>query len=583
VVGHRVAVATIAVPRTEGGVARPDVAQAQRLATAHLPAVLHYASLLLAYPLLLWLGRNTWFRHDEWRIIAGHTGAGSQPWDIFAPLDVHWSTAVVLFYRGVGAVAGASSYLPYLALSLLVHVAAAHLLWRVLRRCGADAWVSALLVAAFLVLGAGWEALYWVLALTFTVPLATALGALLLADRDELQPRHRAGIAALTLLGVMSGGAGVALLVVPALVAARRRGVAHGVSVVMPAVAVYALWLALAGSDILNHPGSASAGMLDTVGRFVWDGMAGSMATLLGPAALGAAAFVGLLAWMVVRLARRARGGLPAPAVACAAGAVAMFLLTAMGRANGETANTSHYLYAGAALLLPAAGLAVTDLVRRLRIPRLVVVAGLGVVVAHSAALLVSQAATVTAEDQRSRDLLLAAAKLSADGTALPASVPEPQLAWAVTAADVARLRDQGVLPPPPTIGRADAAELWLRLHVEVSATPVAAAVTPPRVLAVSGGATLSPVDSATGCSTASGGGWDGFTVSVAYPGPGALRVTAVTPVALKVYLHGSLDAPADEAARLLVPNGQTWAVDDTASASTLILHVSAGTVRLCG
>lgn len=584
-VGHRVAVATIAVPRAVPNVAGSRVARARLVNTARLPAQLHYASLLLAYPLLLWLGRNTWFRLDEWRIVLGHTGAGSQPWDVFAPFDIHWSTAVVLFYRGVGAVAGASTYLPYLALTLAVHVLAAHLLWRVLQRCGADAWVSTLLVAAFLVLGAGWEALYWVLALTFTVPLATALGAVLLADRGELRHRHRAGIAALTLLGVMSGGAGVATLVIPALAAAQRGGVRRGLSVVAPAAAVYAVWFTLAGSGILDHPGTASAGLAGTAARFVWDGLAGSMATLLGPAQLGGAAMLGLLAWMAVRQyrARRARaGGLPAPVIACGAGAAAVFLLTALGRANGGSPAFSYYLYAGTGLLLPAAAVALTDLVRRLRVPRAVVIAGLGVVVGHCTALLVSSAAAVTAADQHSRDLLLTASRLSAGGTALPGSVPEPVLAWAVTAADVALLRTAGALPPPATLDPAVAAEVWLRLHVEVSDAPVAGATTPAQVLQpIGGGATLS-APTIDGCTTATGSARDGFTLPVHYPAPGALRVTAITPVALKVYLHGTLDAPVDEAARLLLPPGQTRAVVDTAPASTLILHVSAGTVRLC-
>jgi hypothetical protein len=98
-------------------------------------------------------------------------------------------------------------------------------------------------------------------------------------------------------------------------------------------------------------------------------------------------------------------------------------------------------------------------------------------------------------------------------------------------------------------------------------------------VLAVRG-ATLT--EQGDGCTVATGGAAEGFTVQVAYAGPGALRVTAITPVALKVYLRGTLASPDDEAARLLLPPGQTRAVDDTEPASTLILHVSAGTVRLC-
>jgi len=563
-----------------------------------LAARVHYATLLLAYPLLLWLGRSTFFRHDEWRIVLGHTGAGSQPWDVFAPFDIHWSTAVVLIYRAVGAVAGSSSYLPYLGVSLAVHVVASHLLWRVLLRCGADRWIATGLVAAFLVLGAGWEALYWVLSLTSTLPLALVLGAALIADRAArggraggLQPaeegagrgriclprlgaRLSAPVTMLTLLAVMSGGPGVAMLVIPALVGLQRGGPRRAVSLVAPAAGVYVLWLALAGSAILHHPGTTSGG--GAVAGFVWDGLTASMATMLGPAALGVAALLGLGAWMAVRAHARA---LPPLIPACAVGAVAVFALTALGRGNGGDATTSHYLYAGIGLLLPGAALALTDLVRRLRLPRTALLAGLGVVVAHSGAMLALDADALTHDDQASRSLLLAAARLSQDGTALPDSVPEPILGWAVSTADVERLRAQDVLVPPAALDPAVAAEVSLRIHVAVSATRIAGAGEAPQVSGIDGG-TLSTAPA--GCVVAAPSSANGFTVSVAYAQPGALHVEAVTPTLLQVYLRGTPQAPADEAAKVLIAPGDAQWVDAALPGTTLVLRVPTGSVRLC-
>jgi hypothetical protein len=573
-VGQRAVSMGTAVQVRPGAAARTTAVR-RGLDHAALATRVHYATLLLAYPLLLWLGRLTFFRHDEWRIVLGHTGAGSQPWDVFAPFDIHWSTAVVLVYRAVGAVVGSGSYLPYLGVALAVHVAAAHLLWRVLLRCGAERWVATLLVAAFLVLGAGWEALYWVLALTSTLPLALTLGAVLVCDRPGApRRRDRAVVAALTVLAVMSGGPGVAMLVAPALVGLQRGGVRRAVGLVAPAAAVYALWLVLAGSAILGHPGAASNGVAGTVAGFVWDGLTASMATLLGPPALGAVALAALGAWMAVRARARA---LPAPVPACATAAVAVFALTALGRGNGGDATTSHYLYAGIALLLPGIALALTSLVRRLQLPRAVVLAGLGVVVAHSGAMLALDADALAFDDQQSRGWLLAAAKVSADGTALPDSVAEPILAWAVSTADVERLRADGVLVPPATLPAGVEAETRLRLHVAVSSTAVGGAA--PTVLAIRGG-TLAPA--AGGCTLATPAGGDGFAVSVAYAAAGALRVEAATPTLLQVYLRGSLDAPADQAAKLLIPPGETRAVDATLPGTTLVIRVPTGSVRLC-
>jgi hypothetical protein len=539
----------------------------------------HFLSLLLAYPALLWLGRDMWFRLDEWRIVLGHPHI-ARLWDVFVPFDIHWATTLVLFYRAVDAVAGASSYLPYMGVTLAVFVVSVHLLWRVLRRCGVDPWVATLCSAALLVLGAGWEAMYWVLILGYTLPLAMTFAAVLVADRDDLRAVHRVGIAALTLVAVMSSGAGVAMVVVPGIVVALRRGVRDGFGVIAPAVVVYALWLALAGSSILDHPGGASTGLAGGVARFVWDGLAASTATLIGPTVIGAVALVALVGWMGVRWRRK---GVPPAVPACACGAVAMFLLTAVGRANGGDATLPHYLSTGVALLMPAIALAVTDVLHALRrrggpaLSRVVVYAGLCTVVAHSAWVLTGAAAAASNEDQQSRRIMVAAATLSGEAPPLADSYPEPHLGWAVSAADIVALRDRGDLRAASHLPPALATEVALRLRVAVSTTPVGD--TPPRIVDVRD-ATLVQ-DGA--CTIARGSGADLFTVAVSYAGPGAMRVTALTPEALHAFLRGSVDSPDDEVqpTQLLAP-GDSRYVDDVAPGTSVLLRFIPGSVRLC-
>lgn len=544
----------------------------------------HGASLLLAYPVLLWLGRDMWFRLDEWRIVLGHTAAAGPRWfDVFAPFDVHWSTVLVLFYRGVGVMAGARDYLPYMGVALAVHVLSVHMLWRVLRRIGVDPWVATLSACAVLVLGAAWEAMYWVLILGYTLPLVCTFGAVLLGDRAELHTRHRLAIAALTVAAVMCSGAGVAMIVTPAVVVALRRGVRDGLSVVAPAAAVYAVWLALAGSGILDHPGGASRGQAFDVMRFVWDGVSASVAALVGPTLLGALLLLLVCGWAAVRWRRV---GMPAPVPACAAGAVAMFALTALGRANGGAATLPHYLSTGVMLLMPAMALAASDAacrlgrVGRVAAGRAIVFAGLAIVTAHSAATLVAAAHDASTEDQQSRRVILAAAALSRQTQVLPDSVPEPHLAWAVSGADIVRLRDRGDLPPaatPPAL----AAEVRLRVHVAISTAPAGGAA--PSQLALTDAVEVTLPRPAPGCVVVRGTTDGFFVVAVTFDTPGELHITAVSPVSVHAFLRGTPAAPADEVQPMvLLPAGDSRWLDDVEPGSSVLLRFTSGVVRLC-
>lgn len=558
-------------------------APATERATAHpagwrLAARLHYASLLLAYPALLWLGRDMWFRLDEWRIVLGHQPI-ARLWDVFAPFDIHWATIPVLYYHAVGAFAGAASYLPYVGVAVAVYVLDAHLAWRVLRRCGVDPWVASLSAAALLVVGVGWESMYWVLIVGYTVPIALTFGAVLVADGEEFGARHRVGIAVLTVLSVMCSGAGVAMLIVPGIVIALRRGVRWGVYGIAPAAIVYLVWLDVAGRGVLDHPGGASRGMAGTVLHFAWDGMSASVGAFVGPTVLGVVALIALAGWMGAPWRLR---GMPAAVPACAAGAVAVFVLAALGRANGGVADTPHYLATGAALLLPAAALAATDALSLLRrrplVARAVVTVGLLVVIGHGASDLVSATAAATRESQESRQVLVAAAALSADGTALPDSYPENHLGWAVSVADLERLSRSGELRPPASLPADVVAEVRLHIHVAFSTQPVTTVV--PAVVEAARGASLSEDG---GCTIAHGDGPAPFTVALRFDGTAALRLVADTALGVETYIRGSVDTPSDLAHTAeFLSSGSIRYVNDVEPGSAVFLRVSPGTVRLC-
>jgi hypothetical protein len=538
----------------------------------------HVISLLLGFPALLWLGRDMWFQRDEWPFLLGHVD-GARPLDYLAPYDIHWETVTKLVYRGLGATVGARTYLPYVSLSIALHLVVAHLLWRVMRRCGSGEWVAGGVVAVFLVLGAGSEAMFWAFSISYLLPLSFGLGTVLLATTTRPLTWRRIGaIWGLAVLGLMSSGVGIAMIVLPAVCVAVREGLRRAAVVVAVPAVVYLTWLLSTGATILHQPGGESAQTRGEIPGFVWTGMRSSAAALVGADWLAAAALAALLAWGVWRAWTRQ---LPAAVPACACGAVADFLLTAFGRVNGGDPTTSRYLYVGAALLLPAVALALTDLVR-MRLP-LTAIAAAGAVVAmfgQSTAVLVARAADLTAQTQRSRQFILAAVSLSDDTGALPLSLPDPGLGFLLPEEDALLLRVRGDLQPLRHVPAAVLAEATRRVHVEVSTdTAVPDTGAAPEVSGSGRGAMLRSDGS---CAVARGWTGEAFTLRATFPAAGSLRIDATSPVIVTVYLGGSLAMPQDLAFNAFVVPGSPRYVDDTLPGSAVILRISPGTVRLC-
>ena len=82
---------------------------------------------------LLYLGRGVTFLQDEWRFI-DVVGPFGTLGDLMRPQNEHWSTLPFLLYRMIFNVVGLSSYLPYLAVVLALHVVAVAGLFVLLHR-----------------------------------------------------------------------------------------------------------------------------------------------------------------------------------------------------------------------------------------------------------------------------------------------------------------------------------------------------------------------------------------------------------------------------------------------------------------
>ncbi len=140
----------------------------------------HFGSLVVAFPLLLFVTRQQWFWFDEWDFLT--RGFAGRPIGLLVPHNEHWSTIPILIYRALFSVFGLRSYQPYIGVLLIAHIAVAHLLWRLMLRSEVEQWVATTASALFLVLGAAYENIVWAFQIGFVGSFAFGLGAVLVVD-----------------------------------------------------------------------------------------------------------------------------------------------------------------------------------------------------------------------------------------------------------------------------------------------------------------------------------------------------------------------------------------------------------------
>ena len=351
--------------------------------------------------MLLYLGRRLWFFFDEWDVVGNHQLA------LLEPHGEHWSTLPYLVYAGIYPLFGLRTYLPYLAVLIVLHVATAHLLWRLQRRSGVDPWLATAVTAVFLFFGAGAENLYWAWQMGFVASVCFGLIAILLVDVSLIRFRRLALSWLVGLAAVMASGIGVVMVAAAGLVMLLRRGPAWAaITVAPPAMAYLGWWL-------MERPRSPYADLsISGDLRFAVTGLVSTASNAIAPYGVGIVVLAGLFVWLLVRAASLRREA-PA-ALAMAFTAVFFYLLIGFGRLGlgAAEAAQSRYTYVAGALLLPAAALALDRLASRSR-PLMVVVAMLVLIVGvRNGRYLVSQFSRQTAVTAAEERQLLAASRI---------------------------------------------------------------------------------------------------------------------------------------------------------------------------
>lgn len=453
-----------------------------------MAGAIHALTLVGGFAVLLFCNRDQWFFGDEWDFL-GHRGVSGAERSLWAPHTEHWSTGPILIYRALYSLYGLRTYTPYVVVLLVLHVAVAHLLWRLLMRAGADQVIATALAAVFVILGAGYENLLWAFQIGFIGSVALGLAGLLLVNHDGRWGGRDFGAWAVAVLGLMFSGVSVTMVAVAGLTVLMRRGWRHCALTVSVPAAVYLSWYFLVEQNV---PGRERT--LDDVFKYpayIWNGLRTAVEETVGFRGAGAVILLGLAAFLLRRggLAR----GPAAPAFAGALGALMLFAIIATGRAGLgiEQSGASRYTYLVIALALPAIGLALAELVdgdgiagagRRAATCLLLLLVGV-----HNVGLLVEGSREEKRREQRLKARILAGAQLVNSPATVLGGNPEPEFNPDIVVDDLRRMHRDGKLPRPGRITRDDRLSVATVLQYAVNPGPLATPFAAPLVDGVVG------------------------------------------------------------------------------------------------
>jgi len=296
---------------------------------------------------LLWFTRTFTFYFDEWSFILT-----APDWSIatyFEPHNEHPSMLLRVVYAVLLNTVGLRSYVPYMALLYVAHFANVVLLFELVRRRSGEL-IGVAAAALLLVLGAGWEDLYWAWQMAWLASVALGLSALLLVQTTG----HIRLAAAILLLAASLSFSGIGvpfavavtvyLLVTPA----RRRELLA----LVPLGVALALWYALFGR-FGQHPNpqpTAANLLLDPI-YAAW-GLSQGVAGLLGLSDWAGVPILFLAgAGLVIAWRRRPPDALT---VGVGVGLLAFYLVAGLTRAQLglQQSGASRYVYVAAVLWL---------------------------------------------------------------------------------------------------------------------------------------------------------------------------------------------------------------------------------------
>ncbi|UFN44861.1 hypothetical protein [Nocardioides okcheonensis] len=319
------------------------------------------AALAVQGGVALWLGGRGWFSGDLLHYYVERGGAPGGTESLMAPHASHWQLTLVLVYLLPFKLVGLTAYWPYLALTVLVHLALVVVLHRLLRRLGAGRVAALVAALVLLTYGAGSEAFMVEAPVALTSSVLLGAIAMLVLVRRDVDGRACLVAGLLLLVAVTISLGGVVAAVWVGVFALSRGFVAMLRVVAVPAVAFlawYAVWgrgstrILLSREEVLQVPGAAAALVV------------APFEDVSGGWGAGPALMLGVVMAIVVTARRR-----PILVQAAVAGLVAALfhaVVSAVAQVpyGMEQVTTSRYRYVVLALLLPGLALLLDVAVR---------------------------------------------------------------------------------------------------------------------------------------------------------------------------------------------------------------------------
>ena len=426
----------------------------------------------VAFVFYIAISRQMWFYLDEWDFLSNRTAFNLG--DLFRAHNEHWVTIPVLTYRALWWVFGLRTYRPYQVAIVLLHLLAALLIRMVMRRVGVRPWTATVVACILVFFGSGYQNIVLPFQMTLVGSLVFGLVQLLLATRDRPDMRAvdrcdyyalAAGAAAL-----MCSGVGVSMVVAVGVAVLLLRGWRLALLHTVPLAVLYFVWFAAIGHSGYTGYHAGIGEVLSFVRTFV-AATFGAMGHVTGAGVLLAVLLVGGLIleyWRLDWRELRRRSALP---VGLLAGALALLLITAYGRAGLATfQEKSRYLYLVAALILPALGVAADAVMKRYRAISVLVIALLVVGIPGNLNVIINYMHRGIVTNQVAYKQMMLSLPYVPAAKDVPSDIkPEQFLAHFVTIGWLRAGAAAGRIPKPSTISPADEAMDTLRLSFRQS------------------------------------------------------------------------------------------------------------------
>lgn len=329
------------------------------LARAPLPTIVLYSCIVLQIGLALALGGRGWFSGDLIQYYVDRGGAPGSQLGALEPHVGHWQLVLITGFLLLFKVFGLTTYLPYLAVAIVVHVAIVMLMHRILLAVGARPWAAVFACLLLLSYGAGSEAFLVEAPVALTLAMLFGVISTYVLLRTDWSRRGVAVASGLLLLSVMTSLGGIIASVWVGLFAASR-SLRMMLRVVAAPALLFVGWFVGWGRE--ESRVLVSRTELLQIPKGAWDLLMTPFDDLLG--GLGAGAALLMAVTLLVVTGAQERPVLASLSVAGFSAALLQGIFATMSQLpyGLDQVLTSRYRYLVLLLLLPALAMALDRL-----------------------------------------------------------------------------------------------------------------------------------------------------------------------------------------------------------------------------